>query len=82
MLTPALGLVLGLATAGGEPRFGIAAISGSAVCVASPGTPLADGTAVVRCNIPPFHEGTAAVIISAHSELGNDEVKQLVKKRK
>jgi hypothetical protein len=41
-----------------------------------------DGTAVVRCNIPPFREGTAAVIISAQSAIGNDEVKQLVKRRK
>jgi hypothetical protein len=41
-----------------------------------------DGTAVIRCTIPPFREGTAAVIISAHSPIGNDEVKQLVKKRK
>lgn len=41
-----------------------------------------DGTAVVRCTIPPFREGTAAVIISAQSAIGNDEVKQLVKKRK
>lgn len=41
-----------------------------------------DGTAVIRCTIPPFREGTAAVIISAHSPIGNDEVKQLVKKKK
>ncbi|MBV9495588.1 MAG: hypothetical protein JOZ54_15180 [Acidobacteria bacterium] len=41
-----------------------------------------DGTAIVRCTIPPFREGTAAVIISAHSPIGNDEVKQLVKRRK
>jgi len=41
-----------------------------------------DGTAIVRCTIPSFHEGTAAVIISAQSPIGNDEIKQLVKKRK
>lgn len=41
-----------------------------------------DGSSIVRCTIPNFHEGTAAVIISAQSPLGNDEVKQLVKKRK
>jgi hypothetical protein len=42
----------------------------------------ADGSAVVRCTIPSFREGTAAVIISAQSPIGNDEVKQLVKRRK
>jgi hypothetical protein len=42
----------------------------------------ADGTAVVRCTIPQFREGTAAVIISAQSPIGNDEVKQLVKRKK
>jgi hypothetical protein len=41
-----------------------------------------DGTATIRCNIPPFREGTAAVIISAQSAIGNDEVKQLVKRKK
>ena len=41
-----------------------------------------DGTAVVRCVIPAFREGTAAVIISAQSAIGNDEVKQLVKRKK
>lgn len=41
-----------------------------------------DGMAIVRCTIPPFREGTAAVIISAHSPFGNDEVKQLVKRKK
>lgn len=41
-----------------------------------------DGTAIVRCTIPPFKEGTAAVIISAQSPIGNDEVKQLVKRKK
>jgi hypothetical protein len=41
-----------------------------------------DGTAVVRCSIPAFREGTAAVIISAQSPIGNDEVKQLVKRKK
>jgi hypothetical protein len=46
------------------------------------GKTAADGSSVVRCTIPNFHEGTAAVIISAQSSLGNDEVKQLVKKRK
>jgi hypothetical protein len=42
----------------------------------------ADGTALIRCTIPAFREGTAAVIISAQSNIGNDEVKQLVKKKK
>ena len=46
------------------------------------GKTAADGTALVRCTIPAFREGTAAVIISAQSEMGNDEVKQLVKKKK
>jgi len=41
-----------------------------------------DGTAIIRCTIPPFREGTAAVIISAQSPIGNDEVKQLVKRKK
>ncbi len=41
-----------------------------------------DGTAVVRCDIPSFAEGTAAIIISAQSPIGNDEVKQLVKRKK
>ncbi len=41
-----------------------------------------DGTVVVRCTIPAFREGTAAVIISAQSAIGNDEVKQLVKRKK
>ena len=41
-----------------------------------------DGTAVIRCTVPTFHEGTAAVIISAQSQIGNDEVKQLVKRKK
>jgi hypothetical protein len=46
------------------------------------GKTAADGTAVVRCTIPNFREGTAAVIISAQSQIGNDEVKQLVKRKK
>ena len=46
------------------------------------GKTAADGSAVVRCTIPSFREGTAAVIISAQSPIGNDEVKQLVKRRK
>ena len=41
-----------------------------------------DGIAHIRCGIPSFREGTAAVIISAHSSIGNDEVKQLIKRRK
>ena len=41
-----------------------------------------DGTAVVRCDIPAFSEGTAAIIISAQSPIGNDEIKQLVKRKK
>ena len=46
------------------------------------GKTAADGTTIVRCTIPAFREGTAAVIISAQSPIGNDEVKQLVKRRK
>jgi hypothetical protein len=46
------------------------------------GKTAADGTATVRCTVPLFREGTAAVIISAQSPIGNDEVKQLVKRRK
>jgi len=46
------------------------------------GKTAADGTAVIRCTIPAFREGTAAIIISAQSPIGNDEVKQLVKKKK
>ncbi|MEO8382573.1 MAG: hypothetical protein ABI779_23130 [Acidobacteriota bacterium] len=46
------------------------------------GKTAADGTAIVRCTIPSFREGTAAVIISAQSAIGNDEVKQLVKRKK
>ncbi|HEX6085475.1 MAG TPA: hypothetical protein VF266_13180 [Thermoanaerobaculia bacterium] len=46
------------------------------------GKTAADGSAMVRCTIPSFREGTAAVIISAQSPIGNDEVKQLVKRRK
>jgi hypothetical protein len=46
------------------------------------GKTAADGTAIVRCTIPAFREGTAAVIISAASPIGNDEVKQLVKRKK
>ena len=41
-----------------------------------------DGTAVIRCTIPSFREGTSAIIISAQSPLGNDEIKQLVKRKK
>jgi len=41
-----------------------------------------DGTAMVRCTLPSFRDGTAAVIISAQSAIGNDEVKQLVKRKK
>ena len=46
------------------------------------GKTAADGTAVVRCTMPAFRDGTAAVIISAMSPIGNDEVKQLIKRRK
>jgi hypothetical protein len=46
------------------------------------GKTAADGSAVIRCTIPSFREGTAAVIISAQSAIGNDEVKQLVKRKK
>jgi hypothetical protein len=46
------------------------------------GKTAADGTAVIRCTIPLFKEGTAAIIISAQSPLGNDEIKQLVKRKK
>jgi len=41
-----------------------------------------DGTATVRFTLPSFRDGTAAVIISAQSAIGNDEVKQLVKRKK
>ena len=41
-----------------------------------------DGTCVIRCDIPSFSEGTAAIIISAQSAIGSDEIKQLVKKKK
>jgi hypothetical protein len=40
-----------------------------------------DGMAHVRCSVPQFGEGTAAIIVSAHSTLGNDELKQLVRRR-
>jgi hypothetical protein len=46
------------------------------------GKTAADGTTVIRCTIPFFAEGTAAIIISAQSPMGNDEVKQLVKRKK
>lgn len=46
------------------------------------GKTAADGTATIRCTLPSFREGTAAVIISAQSAIGNDEVKQLVKRKK
>jgi hypothetical protein len=46
------------------------------------GKTAADGNATVRCTIPSFRDGTAAVIISAQSPIGNDEVKQLVKRKK
>jgi hypothetical protein len=46
------------------------------------GKTAADGTTMVRCNIPAFRDGTAAVIISAQSPIGSDEVKQLVKRKK
>lgn len=46
------------------------------------GKTAADGTTVIRCTMPAFGEGTAAVIISAQSDIGNDEVKQLIKRRK
>jgi len=46
------------------------------------GKTAADGTAVIRCTLPAFKEGTAAIIISAQSSLGNDEIKQLVKRKK
>ncbi len=46
------------------------------------GKTASDGTATIRCSIPLFRDGTAAVIISAQSAIGNDEVKQLVKRKK
>jgi hypothetical protein len=46
------------------------------------GKTAADGTTMIRCTIPAFGEGTAAVIFSAQSPIGNDEVKQLVKRKK
>lgn len=41
-----------------------------------------DGATTIRCVIPLFQDGTAAVIVSAHSALGNDEIKQLVKRNR
>ena len=46
------------------------------------GKTAADGTTMIRCTVPQFAEGTAAIIISASSPMGNDEVKQLVKRKK
>jgi hypothetical protein len=46
------------------------------------GKTAADGTTMIRCTIPLFRDGTAAVIISAQSPIGSDEVKQLVKRKK
>lgn len=46
------------------------------------GTTDENGTAMIRATIPPLVEGTAAVIVSAQSELGNDELKQLVKRKR
>ena len=46
------------------------------------GKTASDGTAIIRCMVPAFQEGTAAIIISAQSALGNDEIKQLVKRKK
>jgi hypothetical protein len=46
------------------------------------GKTAADGTTIIRCTIPAFRDGTAAVIISAQSPIGSDEVKQLVKRKK
>lgn len=40
------------------------------------------GTTMIRATIPPLIEGTAAVIVSAQSEIGNDELKQLVKRKR
>ena len=45
------------------------------------GKTAADGTSVIRCTIPALSTGNAAVIISAQSAIGNDEIKQLVKKK-
>ena len=41
-----------------------------------------DGSATIRCLVPAVREGSAAVIVSAQSDLGNDEVKQLVKRKR
>ncbi|HVT44007.1 MAG TPA: hypothetical protein VMT00_06430 [Thermoanaerobaculia bacterium] len=46
------------------------------------GETASDGSAAIRCTMPIYNEGTAAVIISAQSAFGNDEVKQLVKRKK
>ena len=46
------------------------------------GKTAADGTTTIRCNVPTLLEGSAAVIISAQSAMGNDEIKQMVKKKK
>ena len=45
------------------------------------GKTAADGTTMIRCTIPALSAGNAAVIISAQSPIGNDEIKQLVKKK-
>ena len=42
----------------------------------------ADGTVTSACALPDIGTGNAALIIAASSPLGNNEIKQLIKKRK
>ncbi len=42
----------------------------------------ADGTVTTTCALPDIGNGNAALIIAASSALGNNEIKQLIKKRK
>jgi hypothetical protein len=41
-----------------------------------------DGSCIARFKIPDYTEGNAALIVTASSPHGNDEVKQLIKRRK
>jgi len=50
--------------------------------VAFRGKTTGDGTCLARFKVPDFNEGNAAVIITASSPHGNDEIKQLVKRRR
>ena len=42
----------------------------------------ADGTVASACALPDLGTGNAALIIAASSALGNNEIKQLIKKKK